>query len=267
MKKRILSGLLLLCLAFGFVGAQDSELEVGMEYSQFFIWRYLSEGGTINPSLKYENSFGDFDIMAKGSLLLPTDGDVFYFSLEGEVAYNLLVGPGKLVFLLNSENSVPVISEMFENLIGYFRPSVKYSQDLSFGTLFGKVGLNMLYFSTDSFMNSSYIYGTLGYGNQGFGAEVTYNYLVDPDAFFTGINFLFDYENEQFYAGVTLNTKFDFHGFSVDTNSDFDSFSISPEVKLYISNFTIWASVDVLNVGSKYGAVVFYPTLGVSCKF
>ena len=264
--KRLAASLALLFLLAAFAAAQtngpdadtqlalDKEneglgLEVGAELSLGDVADKAVFG--LAPIVKYDNSFGNFDVYAEAQYFM-TFGDNFgqRFYLEEEVAYNLPFSSSVLTFILNNQNNF--YFDGSEDTDGVLEPSVLYAYDFSFGTLSAQAGFPIGY-APDVIVDT---YLNLGYYNFGFGVEVKAIYNIDPFAEMAGYELLLNYEMEDvFYAEV-----------EIDTVKDFDVFVISPYAEFFINKITIWAGVDIGNIGGL-GSVSVEPYIGASYKF
>ena len=100
------------------------------------------------------------------------------------------------------------------------------------------------------------IYGTIGYGKDAFGVELTGHYNIDPDEKRTGYEALFYYEQDAYYAEV-----------NIEANKDFDVFTVSPYAEIYIDRITLWAGADFGNIGHDDLDVTVEPYIGATYKF
>lgn len=203
------------------------------------------------PIVKYDNSFGNFDLYGEAQYFINFDDNtVQTFYLEEEVAYNIPLQSSVLSFILNNQNNFFISPS--GDYDGVIEPSALYGYDFSFGTLSAQLGFPIGYAPEaiyDSYLN-------LAFYRSGAGIEVKAIYNIDPFAKMAGYELLLNYEKEDaFYAEV-----------EVDTDKEFDVFVISPYFEFYVSKITLWAGIDFGNIGG-IGNVTVEPYIGASYKF
>jgi hypothetical protein len=254
-----------LTIACGFAMAQGLGLDVGVEFTLDDQINELTDehdrGYVLTPTVEYTNSFGDLDLYIdfEYPIGFGYDDEEIHQTpyLEEEVGYNLYFGAAStLSLIVNNQNNFylsPDVGDNANKIDGIVEPSVKFTQGFNFGDLYAQLGFPIDYLTEikdgDMGLHS---YLLLGFGHpSGFGAELTFNYDLSPDAEYAGTELLVTYEKDAIYAEV-----------DVETNKDFDAFKITPEFDYSFNAFTFWANVEFDNVGGE-GDIIISPTIGV----
>lgn len=245
--KRLLVLVLLVGLS-GFVMAEEIGLEVG---SEVYFGDVADETViSLAPLLKYSKSIDALDINLWVQYIMTFDDDTYQsLYVEPELTYTLPMGPGSLALALYGENTFYIDPD--DDMDGMIEPSVKYSQGFDFGDLFVKIGLPYTY-EPDT---ATDLYGTLGYGKNGFGVELMGKYNIDPDGKRTGYEALFSYEADMYYAEV-----------NIESDKSFEVYTVSPYAEIYLGKITAWAGIDFANIGGD-GDVLVMPYIGGTYKF
>jgi hypothetical protein len=262
--KRTLSIFVLCGVVNFFAGAEPIGLTAGLEFGLGDVADTVVFG--ITPEIEYENSFGDFDLYADASYTaaFPEDDSTHDFYLELEAGYNLSFGASTLSFILNNANdfhAAPDWGDDVNTVGGTLEPAVKYAYTFGFGDLFLRLGFPIEYVHQGVFTDDDEVgvATKLVLGMEdvfGFGAEVTLNFGLSPDAEYGETEFLVTYENGPFYGEVDIIAA-----------QDFDSVSITPEFDYTIKDvFTIYANIEFGNIGGE-GDVSVTPAIGVQYHF
>jgi hypothetical protein len=263
--KRTLS-ILTVCAAVSvFAGAEPIGLTAGLEAGFGNVADEAVFG--ITPEIEYENSFGDFDVYADASYTAAFEEDdtAHDFYLELEAAYNLSLGDSSVLsFILNNANDFHVAPDWgadMNTVGGTLEPALKFTQTFGFGDLFLQLGFPIEYVHHGVF-NDDDETGVasklvLGLASEfGFGAELTLNYALSPDAEYGETELLLSYENGAFYCEADIVAA-----------QDFDVFAITPELDYSINDaFTVYVNAEFGNIGGE-GDVSVTPALGVKYHF
>ena len=247
MEKKFVSILILLCLTFGFITAEEPGFEVGIGYDTKII-TFFVPNGFIVPNVSYNNTLGNFDLMLDLRLFFfGGDASNALWGLNTDLAYNFPLNSGIFSIIFSNE-SVNGFGGDSDFSIGLMFPGLMYSTDISSGKIFGKLGV--LYFYGDGEMGG--IYGSFGFEGNRFGAEFMPGFTPDSGIGFFYLNLLLNYKTDRFFAGLTITNYAGLYTI------------FSPEVKFFISDFTIWArGYFVFNEDDS----AFFPGLGVSYRF
>jgi hypothetical protein len=262
--KKMLVLLAVLSLAGAFAFAQEEEeggigLSAGLEFGISGINIEEDQTPYITPGISYENSFGNLDIYAGlGYTLNFTDDVPQSLFAEEEIAYNLPLGDiHTLTFTLHNENDIfTFVPEPLEfgdaNGDGsIFEPSITYTLGLGLGDFYVGAGLPITYQPETAIG----IFGTLGFGfSFGLGLETTLNFGIDPEAEYSGTDFIISYGQEQFYGEVEINA-----------DKEFEIFTVTPEFDYYLNRFTLYIKVEFADIGGDEVGIT--PAIGVSYSF
>jgi hypothetical protein len=256
--------LLVLTLAAGFALAQEEEedggigLTAGLEFGVSGINIEGDRTPYLTPGIAYENSFGNFDVYAGVDYTLNFTGGVPQsLFAEEEAAYNLSLGDiHTLTFTLHNENDIVSVDQ--EASFGdanedgsIFEPSVTYTLGLSPGDLYVTAGLPLTYLPETALGT----YGTAGFAfSFGLGLEATLNFGINPEAGYTGTDFLASYEYDAFYAEVEVNA-----------DKEFKTFTVTPEFDYSFKNFTFYINAEFADIGGEETAIT--PAIGVTYSF
>jgi hypothetical protein len=261
------------------VGAQDEEAEgIGLEVGVEFGLGDVADKAVFSmaPQVTYENSFlgGALDVFAEGIYAFAFEDPVGQgASLEEELGYNLSLGPSTLSFIVNNINefiTAPKVDRDAANSAnGLLTPSLKFTQALGFGDLYGQVGLPVEYAffeKDDEGKNLDTGLGTdltAGWVSTfGFGAELTAHLAFKPESGYAGLDLILSYETGNIYAEV-----------EIDTGKDFKDIVIIPEFDYSFKAFTLWVKAELGNINASeddYGFkpdVSFAPAIGVKYSF
>jgi hypothetical protein len=221
----------------------------------------------ITPEIEYENSFGDFDVYADASYTAAfEEDDTAHDSyLELEAAYNLPLGESSVLsFILNNANDFHFAPDWGDDVSiigGTLEPALKFTQTLGFGDLFLQLGFPIEYTHqevlTDDDETGVAAKLVLGMAAEsGFGAELTLNYALSPDAEYAETELLLSYERGAFYGEVDIIAA-----------QDFDVFALIPEVDYSINDaFTFYVNAEFGNIGGE-GDMSVTPALGIKYHF
>lgn len=261
--KKIAVLLLALTLTAGFIPAQEEEdggigLTAGLEFGVSGINIEDDRTPYLNPGIAYENSFGNFDVYAGVDYTFNfTEKVPQSLFAEEEVAYNLGFGDiHTLTFTLHNENDIvtawPDLSFGEANGDGsIFEPSVTYTLGLNPGDLYVTAGLPLTYLPETALDT----YGTVGFAfSFGLGLEATANFGINPEAEYSGTDFLIAYEYEPFYAEVEVNV-----------DKEFKTFTITPEFDFSFQNFTFYINAEFADIGGEEVGIT--PAIGVTYSF
>jgi hypothetical protein len=263
--QRIVIAFLVLTIACGFVMAEGLGIDAGVDFTFEDVTDVSDSAYILNPTVEYTNSFGALDLYIdlEYPIKFGTADEELYQEpyLEEELGYNLSFGAAStLSLILNNQNNFYLSPDAGDTnkIDGLLEPSVKFTQSFNFGDLYAQVGFPIGYVSqikdADITIASKLL---LGFGHSsGFGAEITLNYGLSPDAEYGETELLLSYERDAIYAEVDV----------VVENKDFDSISITPEFDYSINAITLWASIAFDGIGSD-GDVVISPTVGVKYSF
>jgi PIN domain nuclease of toxin-antitoxin system len=261
--KKITLLLFVLTLAAGFALAQEEEdggigLTAGLEFGISGINIEEDQTPYLTPGIAFENSFGNFDVYAGVDYTFNfTDGVPQSLYAEEEAAYNLSLGDiHTLTFTLHNENDIYTAADPFKfgdaNGDGsIFEPSVTYTLGLNPGDLYVTAGLPLTY-QPETALGA---YGTVGFGfSFGLGLEATLNFGVNPEAEYSGVDFLVSYEHDLFYAEVEINT-----------DKEFTAFTVTPEFDYFFNNFTFFIKAEFADIGGEEIGIT--PAIGVTYSF
>jgi hypothetical protein len=261
--KRFFAAFLLLTVTGFFVMAEGIGIDAGVRVD--FSEVNLEGNPLITPSIEYGNSFGDIDVYADaeyGIDLAEEIGQTLY--LEEELGYNLSLGEAStLSIIVNNQNNIyvaPALDSITEKIFNAFdgtlEPSVLFIQGLDFGDLYAQVGFPIGYvhqIKDEETAIGSYL--TLGVAAAfGLGAELTLNLDLSPEAQYGETGLLISYEQETFYAELAITA-----------DSEFAYFTIAPEFEYYLNQFTIYAGLELGNIGGDDIGVS--PFIGAKCSF
>jgi hypothetical protein len=264
--QRIVIAFLVLTIACGFVMAEGLGIDAGVDFTFEDVTDVGDSAYILKPTVEYTNSFGALDLYIdlEYPIKFGTEDEELYQEpyLEEEVGYNLFFGAAStLSLILNNQNTFylsPDVGDGNNKFIGTLEPSVKFNQGFNFGDLYAQLGFPIGYLPEadggDIPIASKLI---LGFGHSsGFGAEITLNYGLSPDAEYGKTELLLSYERDAIYAELDV----------VVADKDFNSISITPEFDYSINAITLWASIAFDGIGSD-GDIVISPTVGVKYSF
>jgi hypothetical protein len=251
--------------AAGFAAAEPIGLTAGLEAGLGNVADSVVFG--ITPGIEYENSFGDFDVYAGASYtaVFEEDDTAHDVYLEAEGAYNLPLGTASVLsFILNNSNDFHAAPDWGDDVSaagGTLEGGIQYTQTFGFGDVFVYLGFPVEYAHqgvlTDDDEAAVTAKLTLGMaGVFGFGAELTFNYALSPDAEYGETELLLSYENGAFYGEV-----------GVIAAQEFESFAITPEFDYSINDaFTVYVNAEFGGIGGEDDISVT-PALGVKYHF
>jgi hypothetical protein len=252
-----------LALAAGMAAAQEDEgagFSLGAEVGFGDVTDEVVLG--VTPNIAYENSFGNLDIAASLGYTFTFDDDLGQeLGFEFEGGYNFsLSESGVLSLIVYDENTFYVDPEPDDNNYhtGMFKPSLKYTQTLGFGDLYGQLGFPIDYLTgvkdADANVSTELTLGLAPTDDaDGFGLELTGTYLLSPDAEYTSTGLLVSYKKSVFYGEV-----------EVVANKDFDVFEINPEIDISVGAWTFTVRGEIVTDSDHTAAS---PFIGASYSF
>ncbi|MDR2782244.1 MAG: hypothetical protein LBB48_00090 [Treponema sp.] len=257
--KKLLFVLFALLLACGFAAAQEEEgvgLSAGIELGFGDVADKAVFG--ITPQLIYEHSFLEDALDVSGEVDYTfsfEDGVPQEMYAEENIGYNLFLNDAStLTFSLHNENNFSTVPEVGAAEDGsIFEPSIAYSLALNAGDLGFVLGFPIGYQPETTFG----VYATAGFTSPfGLGFEITANLDISPEVGYAETNLLLAYA-----FGHWLTAEL-----GVDADAEFKVYTISPYLECYFGSWTVWAGVDIDNIGGE-GSVTVEPYIGVKYSF
>jgi hypothetical protein len=211
----------------------------------------------VTPQVEYGRSFGNFDLYLDGeyTFTLTRPFPQFFFA-EEKIAAHLNAGArSELQFRLHNENNLLINPERGNPRGGgRVKPEVGYGLFLPPGDIFLALGAPFTYGAGGGEGRVFGIDTTAAYTTPFWlGFSATANFTVNPDTDFAGMEFMINYEQDQFYAEIVFRAK-----------ESFGYFSLTPEFDYFFNFFTFWAAVEFGGLGH---ALTISPSLGAKYRF